>query len=341
VKGRDLLILAAVALVAGLAVADSLRSGGGERLEARPTTTEPAEPTTTTTAVDDGEELGRSIFPAVSGAPGSIVLAETGSCAIREFDLPTGIELPNVVERSTCQLWAAPVTAKVAVGVGEPRGDAVPFRFLDLGRPNRDLGSSEAAFGFLIWSDDGQRAAWCNARLVGIDLELAGPRRRLPECPAAYTPDGRVAFAHGDQLIVQGRPVLQASGGITHVHYAPDGGSVAVVVEGRRIERYEGRRLVHAFDFPARYEGRLPELSPDNCMAAFRAGERVRIFDLGCSPLERGGTLFPGQTVAWSPDSRWLAVGGPTEVTFYDLLDRAAQPVVWPVGAAKIVWRRS
>ena len=109
------------------------------RVEARPTTTAPQDEPATTSAVDDGD-LGRAFFPTVAGAPGSIVLTETGSCAVREFDLPTGLELPNVVERSTCQLWAAPVTAKVAVGVGEPVGDAVPFRFVDLGRPNRDLG---------------------------------------------------------------------------------------------------------------------------------------------------------------------------------------------------------
>ncbi len=229
------------------------------------------------------ENLGRAFFPAVTGAPGSIVLAQTGSCAIREFDLPTGLELPNVVARSTCQLWAAPVTAKVAVGVGEPVGDAVPFRFLDLGRPNRDLGSSEAAFGFLIWSDDGQRAAWCNRRLVGIDLELAGRRRQLDGCPAAYTPAGEIVYARGDRLYIGDRPGLRASGGITHVHYGSDG-SVAVVVEGRRIERYVGRRLTAALDLPARYEGRLPELSPDNCSAAFRAGDRIRVLDVGLLP---------------------------------------------------------
>lgn len=338
-KSRDVLILGAVVLVGGLAVADSLRSDG-VGVVTRETTTAAEDAATTTAREAESDQLGRRVFPAVSGAPGSIVLAETGSCAIREFDLPTGIELPNVVARSTCQLWAAPVTAKVAVGIAEPVGDAVPFRFLDLVRPNRDLGNSEAAFGFLIWSDDGLRAAWCNARLVGIDLELGGARRRLEECPAAYTPDGRIAYARGNRLVVGGRPVLEASGGITHVHYADEGGSVAVVVEGRRIERYAGGRLTDAFDLPASYEGRLPELSPDNCTAAFRAGERVRIFDVGCSSLGQGGTLFPGHAVAWSPDGRWLVVGGPTETTFYDLVG-AEMPVQWPVGAAKVIWRRS
>ena len=69
----------------------------------------------------------------MSGATGSIVLTQTGSCAVREFDLPTGIELPNVVERTYVSSLGRTVTAMVAVGIGEPVGDAVPFRFLDLG----------------------------------------------------------------------------------------------------------------------------------------------------------------------------------------------------------------
>lgn len=335
-KGRDLLILAAVLLIVGFAVADSLRSDE-TRVESSPATTGEREPPATSTeAAEDGENLGRELFPSVSGAPGSIVLAQTGSCAVREFDLPTGLELPNVVQRSTCELWAAPVTAKVAVGIGEQVGDAVPFRFVDLGRPNRDLGSSEAAFGFLVWSDDGQRAAWCNGRLVGIDLELAGTRRRLPDCPAAYTLDGEVAFALEDRLVTEERELLQASGGITHVHFGSDG-SVAVVVEGRRIERYVEGRLVEALDLPERFHGRLPELSPDNCSAALRAGDRIRIVDVGCSIY--GGLSYRGHVAAWAPDGAWLAVGGADEVTFVDL--PTGETVVWPVGAAEIVWRRS
>jgi hypothetical protein len=333
VKGRDLLILAAIVLVGGFAVADSLRSDG-EHVEARPTTSGP----TATEAADDGD-LGRAFFPSVSGAPGSVVLTEIGSCAVREFDLPSGLELPNAVSSSTCQLWAAPVTAKVAVGIGEPVGDAVPFRFVDLGRPNRDLGSSEAAFGFLIWSDDGQRAAWCNRRLVGIDLELDGPRRRLIDCPAAYAPSGEIAYAIGDRLVLEHGDVLKASGGITRVHYGNDR-SVALVIEGARIERYVDGKLTDALDLPERFQGRLPELSPDNCSAAFRAGDRIRVLDVGCSGLGPEGSLFPGHVAAWSPDGAWLAVGGASELTFYSL-ETAAEPVVWPVGVVQLVWRRS
>jgi hypothetical protein len=338
VKGRDLLILLAVVLVGGFAVADALRSeDGAERVVERETTTNP-EATTPTGATPD-EDLGRARFPQVNGAGGTLVITETGSCAVREFDLPTGLEFRNVVARSTCQVWAAPVTAKIAVGIGEPVGDAVPFRFIDLQRPGRDLGTSEAGFGFLVWSEDGQRAAWCNRRGVGIDLELRGRRRRLPECPAAFTPEHEVAFASGADLVVDGRTVLTASGGITNVHYATDdGGSVAVMVEGRRIERYVDGRLTDFFDLPERLHGRLPILSPDNCAALLRTGdEEVSLVTLGCSPFAVQG--YRGTTGAWAPNGEWIVIGGPNELVF-QRPDRGAEPVRWPVGAAEIEWRR-
>jgi hypothetical protein len=339
VKGRDLLILLAIVLVGGFAVADTLRRGAeAEQAPERGTTTTP---TATTSVVEPpDEDLGQARFPQVNGAGGALVLTETGSCAVREFDLPTGLEFRNVVARTTCQLWAAPVTAKVAVGIGEPVGDAVPFRFIDLQQAGDNLGTSEAAFGFLVWSEDGQRAAWCNRRRVGIDLELRGRRRLLPECPAAFTPEHEVAFATGPDLVVGDRTVLTASGGITNVHYGTDdSGSVAVMVEGRRIERYVDGRLTEALNLEDRFQGRLPTLSPDNCSAAFRFEDRIRVLDVGCSPLGPSGSLFPGHAAAWSPDGRWLAVGGATELTFYDLEGRA-EGATWPVGVVEIEWRR-
>jgi hypothetical protein len=337
VKGRDLLILLAVVLVGGFAVADALRGGDdAERVVERETTTNPA---TTPTGATPDEELGRARFPQVNGAGGTLVITETGSCAVREFDLPTGLEFRNVVARSTCQVWAAPVTAKLAVGIGEPVGDAVPFRFIDLQQAGDNLGTSEAAFGFLVWSQDGQRAAWCNRRRVGIDLELRGRRRLLPECPAAFTPEHEVAFASGPELVVDGRTVLTASGGITNVHYATDdGGSVAVMVEGRRIERYADGRLTDSFDLPERLQGRLPILSPDNCSALLRTGdEEVSLVTLGCSPF--AVQVYRGTTGAWAPNGEWIVIGGPTELVF-QRPDRGAEPVRWPVGAAEIEWRR-
>jgi hypothetical protein len=336
-KGRDILILAAVLLVGGFAVADSLRNeAAGDGSAPQRDTTEAT--TEASTVAEEDDDLGRAFFPSVSGAGGSVVITQTGSCAVREFDLPTGLELPNVVARSTCELWAAPVTGKVAVGIGELVGDAAPFRFVDLNRPSRDLGSSEALFGFLIWSDDGQRAAWCNRRRVGIDLELGAGKRALPNCPAAYTPDGDIAFAEGNRLVVETRTALKASGFITSVHYGNDG-SVGLSVESRRIERYEDGALTDALDLPERFHGRIPTLSPDNCSVVYRAGDRIRILDVGCSSLGPQGALFPGHVAAWSPDGRWLAVAGAAELTFYDLEGDAA-PVAWPIGAVEIGWRR-
>jgi hypothetical protein len=332
VKGRDLLILAGILLLGGFAVADVLRdTATSEPREARPTTTAPA-----TTSTDQND--GPTRFPAVPGAGGDLVFTEVGACGIREVDLPTGLEYFEVVRASTCELWGAPVTAKVAVGIGEPRGDAVPFRFLDLSRPNRALGGGEALFGALVWSEDGQRAAWCNGQRIGFDLELGARRRTLPDCPSAYSPDAEVVYARGDRLFVEDRPGLQASGGITKVHYGTDG-SVAVVVEGRRIERYVGGRLTDALDLQERYHGRLPTLSPDNCSTAYRAGDRIRVLDVGCSRLGPNGAVFPGHVAAWSPNGDWIVIGGATELTFYDLTGDA-EPVVWPVGAVQVVWRR-
>jgi hypothetical protein len=333
VKGRDLLILAAVLLLGGFAVADALReTATSEPREARPTTTEPA---TTSTEEAGGPER----FPAVPGAGGNFVFTEVGTCPVREVDLPTGIVFQNVVRASTCELWGAPVTAKVAVGIGGGIGDTIPFRFLDLLRPNRELGGGETLFGALVWSEDGQRAAWCNGQRIGFDLELGRGRRTLPDCPSAYSPDGEIVYARGDRLFVEDRPGLRASGTITKVDYGDDG-SLAVVVEGRRIERYVDGELTDAIDLEERYHGRPPALSPDNCSVALSAGEQVRIFDVGCSRLGRTGTVFPGDVAAWAPNGEWIAVGGPTELAFYDLTTDA-EPVVWPVGAVQLAWRRS
>ena len=123
------------------------------------------------------------------------------------------------------------------------------------------------------------------------------------------------------------------------MHYGNDG-SVAVMVDGRRIERYVGGRLTDALDLAERFQGRLPALSPDNCSAVFRAGDRVRTLDVGCSPLARSRLTVPGHAATWSPNGEWLAVGGATTVTFYNLV-ADEDPISWPVGAVRIIWRRS
>jgi WD40-like Beta Propeller Repeat len=333
---RDLFILGAVVLVAGFAVADAIRSEGssGPTLA---TETDRSRTTTDSVVPEPDEDLGQTRQPAVPGAPGTIVLTEAGDCPVREFQVSSGTEIPNLVRSSHCELWAAPVTAQIAVGIAAPRNDAVPFIFRDLGHGNRALGNSEALFGFLTWSLDGQRAAWCNARRVGIDLELGGERRRLPQCPAAYTTDGQVAFAVDNRVVAGGRTLIAASSGITHVRFGNDG-SIAVVVEGRRIERYlPDGTLQGEAELEGRLEGRIPVFSPNTCAAVVRDGDTVRLIDLGCSGLR--SRRLPGFAGAWSPDGRWLAVSGPGGITFYDLFG-GDELVRWPITAVQLAWRR-
>jgi hypothetical protein len=334
-RGRDLLILAPVVLIAGIAIADALRGGGSSTV----LTTE-SERTTTRSVVTETElpeDLGRGSFPPIAGAGGSVVFTQPGECPVREVDLGTGIEAPNLVRRSSCDLWAAPVTYKVAVGLRAARNDSVPFLFRDLARGGRNLGTSEAYLGFLLWSEDGQRAAWCNSRRVGIDYDVGTSRHALPGCPAAYTPDAEVALAEGPRLVVEGRTELEVSGTITFADYGSDG-SIAVLVEGERLERWQGGRLRQTFRLPQVLVGRTPILSPDNCSALFRRAESVRLVDVGCSPYRPNS--FPGTTASWSPNGDWIVAAGPDEIAFHDLAE-GGEPVTWPLGAVQIYWRRS
>ncbi|HYY76535.1 MAG TPA: hypothetical protein VE644_09480 [Gaiellaceae bacterium] len=334
-NGRDLLILAAVLLVGGFAVADAIR-GGAE--SARPETRS-EEPTTRQSVVPSPpDDLGRTRFPGVSGAGGAVVFTQPGTCPVREVDVSSGLEFPNVVSRSSCELWVAPVTAKVAVGTGQGSRDTVPFRFLDLDGQSGNLGGSRALFGFMIWSDDGQRAAWCTRPTTGFDLQVVGAEaQRLSECPAAYTPDGEIAYARENLVVVEGgRVEVRATGAVTFVHYGADG-SVAVLVDGARIERWAAGRRQQTLDLPADLEGRNPIFTPDNCSVLFNLGDRMRLIDVGCSAFEE--RAFDGTAAAWSPDGRWIAVGGPSAIVFHDLVE-GAEPVFWPIGAVEIAWRR-
>ena len=335
-KGRDLLILAAVLLVIGFAVADSLRSdetsvepspddhgGGGARADhdrVRRRTT------------SGGSSSRGPRGPGLDRAG-----RRPGSCAVREFDLPTGLELPNVVQASTCQLWAAPVTWKVAVGIGEPVGDAVPFRFVDLGRPNRDLGNSEAAFGFLVWSEDGQRAAWCNGRLEGIDLELDGTRRRLPDCPAAYAPNGEVAFARGSRLVTEEQELLQASGrdhaastsaATTPWPSSSRGGGSSGTSKGGSPTRSTSRSDSRAGRPSSRLTTARRPSRPEAAPASWTWAARRTAAGATRATSPRGPRTAPGSRV-----------GGADEVTFVNL--PTGETVEWPIGAAELIWRRT
>jgi hypothetical protein len=336
-KPRDALIIAAVVLIAGFAAADAIR-GRAEHSPSPPTTegrqTTPTRPPGP--AVVEGAPQG---WPRAA-LPGSLVFTALGDCRIRVIGLETGSERPIARFGGDCALWAPPVTQHIAYGLGPASADAFsPFRIVDLGRPSRELGGYRALFGVVIWSQDGERVAWCGRRHLGFDLEIGGPARRLPRCPAAYTPDGRIAYAVGNELMVEGDVVLRARGGITYVHYGTEG-SVALVLDGQRIERWQGSRRTGTLQIPPGLQGRTPVLGPDNCGAVFPPLEgvgRMRLYSLGCL-VGDSGRSFVGRGAAWSPNGEWLAIAGKDSIVFARM-GGPQTDVRWPAAAARIAWQ--
>jgi hypothetical protein len=333
VKARDLAIVVAVLAIGGFAAADAIR----ERVDG----------TAGTTASDTTEPstLSRRLGPrpqpdAPPGWPqgvvrGELLFTDATDCRVRVIGLAGGRERPLARFAGNCNLWPAPVSQRIAYGLGPASSDTMPFRFANLERPQVELGGYRALFGFITWSHDGQRAAWCGRSRAGFDLELGGPARRLPRCPAAYTPDGEIAYAVANKLIVEKRTVLRATGGITFVSWARDG-SLALVLDGQVLERRVGRTVTGAVDL-GRVEGRLPILSPDNCAAAFPSEGAVELISLGCFPGEPRAS-FRGHDAAWSPDGEWLAVAEGEAIAFHRVVGEA-RTVRWPAAAAEIFWR--
>ena len=256
-------------------------------------------------------------MPTVERAPGSIVLTETGSCAVREFDLPTGIELPNVVARSTCQLWAAPVTAKVAVGIGEPVGDAVPFRFLDLGRRGRDLGNVRG--GVRVPDLERRRPA---RGLVQRPPRGHRPGARRPAAPARRLP-GRLHAGRRDRLRA-GRPARTSRIGPA---CRPRAGSRACTTVATARWRSWSRAADRALR--RRAVRRTPSTSRSGSKAGCRCSRRTTARRPSAPATGSGSSTSAarataaspsaGHVASWSPDGDWLAVGGADEITFYDL----------------------
>jgi hypothetical protein len=271
---------------------------------------------------------------------GSLIFTDASTCRLRVIGLAGGTERPLARFGGDCQLWAPPATNYVAYGLGPATADGFsPFKIADLAQPNRELGGYRALFGVVLWSQDGQRIAWCGRRRVGFDLEIGGAARRLPTCPADYTPDSRVAYAVENKLIVEGRVVHRSSGGITYVHYGTDG-SFALVIDGTTLERWEGDMLTAARTLPQSLQGITPILSPDNCAAVFvplEGSGPLAFRELGCY---EGRPPHPAEAgdAAWSPDGRWLALSDQDAVLFDRLLG-PEQILRWPAAAAELAWR--
>jgi WD40-like Beta Propeller Repeat len=378
-RARDLAIVAAVVALGAVALTDALRDGTTTEAqadraatatttaegEASATTTEEAQdgqaPTTTT---DEGEasattteeaqdgqapttttDEGEASVPRLPGGAASGLLAFTvpGGCELRAIDLRSGrmLHIPRL--ETNCELYAPRVGSRVAYSVHDDWGTSKRhFSILDLEHPRARFGDYLADWN-PAWSPDGSTLAWCDGR---SGFELAGGQRprRLHQCPRAYDPRGVMASVNDRQeIVVGGRPLLRARRPVWQLAWGVDG-SLAVLVEGCRVDRYEGGRLVGAASVPrgTPYFGRadctlgISDLAPDNCAALSVSGDVVRLVDLGCFQGQASRT-FHGVYADWSPNGKWIAVAEPDAVVFHRVVGREAS-VRWDVVAGQLAW---
>jgi hypothetical protein len=336
-KPRDLLtvlVIGAVVVIGGFAAADAIR--GNPRPERASTPTVPIQ---TTPARLPGPQPQPEAPPGwPEGVLGGVLtFTDARTCDIRQIGLAGGRERPLAHFGGDCSLWAPPVGSRVAYGLGPSSQDGLqPFRIADVAAPNRELGGYRALFGVVIWSNDAQRLAWCGRSRVGFDLEIGGPSTRLPRCPATYTRDNEIAYAVENQVLVGDRPVFTADGGITYAKFGLDG-SLAVVVDGEKIERWDGSALVTTTNLPRAYQGITPILRSDNCAALLPLRGAVQLLDLGCRP-GLPNRSFAGNTAAWSPDGKWIVTSNGVELEFQRVVG-SRLAVTWPAGAAVMAWR--
>jgi WD40 repeat protein len=352
-RARDLAIVAAVAALGAVALTDALRDRTTEaardgRAATAATTDEREASATTVEEAQDGQtpttttDEGEASVPRLPGGAASGLLAFTvpGACELRAVDLRSGrmLELPRL--ETNCELYAPRVGTRVAYSVHDDWGTSKRhFSVLDLENPRASFGDY---LGYWIaWSPDGSTLAWCDSLRSGFELSR-GPRpKRLHQCPLAYDPSGAAASVNDrQQIVVGGRPLLRARAPVWHLAWGIDG-SLAVLVEGGRLDRYEGGRLAGTASLtPPSNEHPAtiwpPELAPDNCAALSVSGDVVRVIDLGCF---QGGAprTFRGVYADWSPDGEWIAVAEPDAVVFRRVVGREAS-VRWNVVAGQLAW---
>jgi hypothetical protein len=337
-RPRDFIVVCAVVLIGGFAAADAIR-GRANGTEKTTSGTDAVQTSPTRLPGPTPQAEAPANWP-LGALTGSLVFTDAGDCRVRVIGLAGGRERPLARFTGNCDLWAPPVGDRIAYGLGPSSADGfAPFRLANLDRPNADLGGYRALFGVVLWSPDGQRVAWCGRRRTGFDLEVGGPARRLTACPTAYTPDGRIAYAIGNDLVVEREVVHHANGGITFVNYGRDG-SLALMIDGETLERWEGNTLTGAIAIPRGLQGRTPVLRFDNCAAAFPPLDDIgpiEVRSLGCLPTQQRVTYFGGDA-AWSPDGQWLAVAERENIALHHIVG-PAETVRWPARAAQLAWR--
>jgi hypothetical protein len=353
-KLRDLLIVGAIVLLAGLAAFDAL-VGDGDPDGAGSATGEASQ--------TDTGEVGRPDRFEPIRAPGSLVFLDGSRCQIRQVVTSSGDELPLEPIETACELWAPPRGVRIAYRVGGTVAEAVPFRFRDLNHPRVDLGGYRAQFGAIAWSPDGQRAAWCESARLGFDFAISTAGVPVPTdgCPREYTEDGRPIVLSGRRAMADGEALLTATGRIGLLHRGVDG-SYSTLVDGNRFERYEGSRLREVRPVRPSVAGASLSLSPDNCALLANREGVVALVDLGCFRGGNGVTTvspdncvdrdeavksecarypapraFLGTAAAWSPDGEWIAVAEENAVAFHRVVGRYTV-IRWPSEPRAVAW---
>ena len=318
-KRRDAAILAAVVAVAGLAAVDALFL----EPDAEPT----QERTGAAVATADRDavaapDLDLSGFD-TGTLRGSLVFTSGNDCRLREIALAPGEEgsLPRLA--GDCELWAPVRGRHVAHALGVVQSGRRPFRLVDLDDPTRNLGSFSALFDRIVWAPEGYRVGWCGERggEHGLELEIGEQEQPkiLQYCPDAYMPEGHPAYILGDRLVAGERTILRASGAITFARWGTDG-SVALIVDDRRLERWSGGRRTDARKLPrdVGLDVSRPIFSPDSCAALFPAtdGSGTAVVAHECFPWANKNVVLPGTVGAWSPEGDWIATSDGVRVLF-------------------------
>ena len=315
------MIVAAVVALGVVALADALHDGIR------------GAPTTSTT----GEGL-TPMFARVD-ALGLIAVTLPGSCELRAFDVRSGrmLELPR--RETSCELLAPRFGTRMAYGVPGDGGATRRFRILDLRRPGTVSGEYVTVAPF-AWSPDGSALAWCDGPRSGFERSFGRRPERLDHCPRAYDPSGATASVdERHRIVIRGRPLPKVRGPVGEFAWGVDG-SLAVLVDGRRIDRYVRGRLAGAASLPHSTR-ELPltiaaDLAPDNCAALSVGYGIVRLVDLGCFE-GRAARIFDGVYADWSPDGEWIAVAEPDAVVFHRVVGDETS-VRWNLAVGQLVW---
>ncbi len=348
--------MAAVVALGAVALTDALRGSSAEEprdgraataattdeREASATTVEEAQAgQTPTTTTDEGEPSWRLPGGAASGL---LAFTAPGACELRAIDLRSGrmLDLPRL--ETNCALYAPRVGSRVAYRTLDDEGGATRrFSVLDLENPRASFGEYVGFFP-IAWGPDGSTLAWCDSLRSGFELSRGQRPRRLQHCPRAYDPHGVTASVNDRQeIVIGGRPLLRARRPVWELAWGVDG-SLAVLVEGGRVDRYEGGRLVGTASVPTLTPDRpitfladhVADLAPDNCAALSVSGDVVRLIDLGCFQ-GRAPRTFKGVYADWSPNGKWVAVAEPDAVVFHRVVGREAS-VRWDAVAGQLAW---